>query len=123
LLSLPMELVLLASNHQDHLLDAWRAAGAFAIGYQIVDDLHDVQSDMSSDTGQSVYNIISVFKAGGTEEESIEKAKRLGLEKIDFSIALAKSLPYNTGEQLAVYAHQLRHVLSGQKLEALISGH
>ncbi len=123
LLSLPVELVLMASSHEEYLPDAWHAAGAFAIGYQIVDDLHDAHSDMSSVDAQSVYNIVSVFKAASSEGECIEKAKLLGLEKINLAIVLAKRLPYNTGERLADYAYQLRNVLVGPKLEALIGGH
>lgn len=123
LLSLPIELVLLASSHQEYLPEAWRAARAFAMGYQIVDDLHDAQSDGSSDTKQGVYNIISVLKGMGTEDESVEKAKRLGLEKIDLAIVLAKRLPYNTGEQLAQYAYQLRSVLVQKKIEVMTGGH
>lgn len=123
LLSLPLELVLLAAGHQDYLPQALRATGAFAIGYQIVDDLHDVQSDAFSGAAKSAYNIISVLDATGSPDESIEKARALGLEKLDLAIALAKHLPYNTGELLGDYAYQLRDTLLGHKFEALTGGH
>ena len=122
LLSLPIELVLLAAGQQEYLPHAWRAAAAFAVGYQIVDDLHDLQSDVSTGAAVSAYNIVSVLEATGSVNESIEKAKVLGLEKIDLAIVLAKRLPYNTGECLGAYAHQLRHVLVGHELEALTGG-
>lgn len=122
LLSLPIELVLLAAGHQEYLPHARRAADAFAVGYQIVDDLHDLQSDVSSGAAQSAYNIVSVLETTGSVDESIEKAKMVGLEKIDLAIVLAKLLPYNTGERLGDYAHQLRNVLLEHKLEALIGG-
>lgn len=121
LLSLPLELVLLASGHQRHLPFAWRAVEAFAIGYQIVDDLRDVQSDLFASTTQSTYNIVSVFRRSGNLSESIQKAKVLGLEKINFAILLAERLPFNMGECLADYARQLRNVLVEYKLEASIA--
>lgn len=122
LLSLPLELVLLASGQQQYLPDAWHAAEAFAIGYQIVDDLHDVQSDLRNGAARSAYNIVSVFKANCTTDQAIEKARSLGREKIDFAILLARQLPFNTGERLGEYACQLRNVLDEYKLEASIGG-
>lgn len=122
LLSLPIELVLLAAGQQVYLPHAWRAAEAFAVGYQIVDDLHDFRSNVSNCAAVSGYNIVSVFEATGSVNDSIEKAKLLGLEKIDLAIVLAKRLPYNIGERLRDYAQQLRHVLVGHKSEALTGG-
>ena len=123
LLSLPLELVLLAAGHQDYLPQVLRATGAFAVGYQIVDDLHDLQSDAFSGAAKSAYNIVSILEATGSLDESIEKARTLGLEKIDLAIALAKHLPFNTGELLVDYAYQLRDTLLGHKFEALTGGH
>lgn len=120
LLSLPIELVLLASGHKEYLPDARRAAEAFSVSYQIVDDLHDVQSDTCPHTARGALNIISVYKKAGHADRSAEKAKRLGLEQIDLAIASAKRLPHNAGAQLMDCAHQLRNVLSERKLEALI---
>lgn len=122
LLSLPIELVLLAAGRQAYLADARRAAGAFAVGYQIVDDLHDLKIDASNRAAVSAYNVVSVFTATGSINESINKAKLLGFEKIDLAIGLAKRLPNNIGESLGDYAQQLRHVLAGHKSEALTSG-
>lgn len=123
LLSLPLELVLLASGNKEYLGDAWHAAEAFAISYQILDDLHDIQNDLRIDAAQSAYNIVSVYTATGTLDESIEQAKLLGREKIDLAISLAQHLPQNIGERLGDYACQLRHVLDGFKLEATIGEH
>ena len=120
LLSLPIELVLLASGHKKYLPDARRAAEAFSVCYQIVDDLHDVQSDTCAHAAQQAFNIISVFKAAGHADGSAEKAKQLGLEQIDLAIASAKRLPLHAGAQLTDYAYQLRDVLSARKLEALV---
>lgn len=122
LLSLPIELALLAAGYQDYSAAACRAAEAFAVGYQIADDLHDVQRDMFSAASHKACNIISIFGTTGAIDESVEKAKQLGLEKIDFSSAMARRLPFNMGEQLENYAHQLRDVLVRYKFEALTGG-
>ena len=122
LLGLPLELVLLAAGHEAYLSDAWATAQAFAIGYQIVDDLHDVQTDSSSETAKSGYNIVTVYKGAGSPEQAVENARQLGLEKINLAISLANSLPFKIGERLADYACALRGALTSYKYEAQISG-
>jgi hypothetical protein len=122
LLSLPLELVLLASGHAEFSAQARCAAEAFAIGYQITDDLHDVQNDLRSDPAASAYNIVAIFKANGSTIDSMEKARLLGLQKIDLAIQLSTRLPFNTGERLGDYARRLREVLVGYTSEAQISG-
>ncbi|GAA4034061.1 short chain isoprenyl diphosphate synthase IdsA [Actimicrobium antarcticum] len=122
LLSLPLELVLLASGQPDYLPQARSAAEAFAIGYQIADDLQDVQSDGRAGTAAVGYNIVSVFKATGTTALSMEKARTLGLEKIDLAIALSGRLPFSIGARLGDYARQLRDVVDGYKSEEQIGG-
>ena len=120
LLSLPIELVLLASGYEEYLADARHAAEAFSVAYQVADDLHDVQSDMCSDSAKDTLNIISVFKAAGCGDDSEDNAKKLGLDYIDLTIELAKRLPKKAGAQLIDYAYQLRDVFSEKKPEALI---
>ena len=111
LLSLPLELVLLAADQRGYLSDARFAAEAFAIGYQIVDDLSDVQNDLCVNPTESTYNIVSIFKENGSLRHAIEQSKQLGCEKLDLAIALAKRLPFEMGEPLANYARKLRSVL------------
>jgi len=123
LLSLPIELVLLASGHEAYLADARRAAESFSIAYQVADDLHDLQSDVGPDVAKGTLNIISVLKAAGDTDDSEDKAKTLGLEHIDLAIALAERLPNKAGAQLIGYADQLRTIFSVQEPEALIGDH
>ena len=118
LLSLPLELVLLAAGHRAFLSDARSAAEAFAIGYQIADDLSDVQSDLCANSNESTYNVVSIFKETGTLRQAIKQAKLLGCEKLDLAIALAKRLPCGMGEPLSNYAHHLHSVLGEFKVEA-----
>lgn len=116
LLSLPIELVLLASGHGEYLPDARRAAEAFAVGYQIVDDLNDVTNDAGVDGAGVAFNIISALKATGYAGDCAEKAKTLGLQHLDVAVDLVQRLPHNVGLLLTDYAHHLRTRLSGQKL-------
>jgi geranylgeranyl pyrophosphate synthase len=123
LLSLPLELVLLAAGHSQYLTDAWHAVEAFAIGYQIVDDLHDMKNDLGDPTTQDACNIVSVFNITNTLSGSVDQAKSLGMENIDLAILLAQRLPFNIGECLIEHACQLRYALNEYKLEASIGRH
>lgn len=122
LLSLPLELILLASGQQEYSSDARRAAEAFSVAYQIVDDLQDVQSDLRTGTAKCTYNVVSLFRTSCNLYESIEKAKSFGLEKIETTIRLSKRLPSNMGARLVDYALQLRYVLNEYQPEAKIVG-
>ena len=116
LLGLPLELALMAAGCQDYLSDAWEAAQAFAIGYQIVDDLQDLQADLCHASDHR-YNIAAVFSASGSLAEAMEKSRQHGLEKIELTITQARRLPYNTGERLADIARTLRYTLSECKFK------
>jgi geranylgeranyl pyrophosphate synthase len=112
LLSLPIELVLLASNKPQYLANAWQAAGAFAIGYQIVDDLCDVDSDLCAGSHKSRNNIVSVFNGSSSLADATVQAAQLGLKNIELSIALAQDLPDGIGHLLAEQGYRLRASLS-----------
>jgi geranylgeranyl diphosphate synthase type II len=58
LLALPLELVMIASQQNSALSDATIAGQAFAVAYQIADDLNDVHDDQTRGT----CNIISVLE-------------------------------------------------------------
>lgn len=114
LLCLPIELALLAAGQASHLPDARHAVEAFAISYQIVDDLNDIQSDTAGHAGRPTFNILSIYNASGFAEESIEKAKRLGLHHIASSNEFAARLPCGAGTLLIDYANGLRKLLIEQ---------
>ena len=57
LLSLPLELALLAAGFEDAIGRAHDAAIAFAIGYQIADDLDDIEKDVGCANKRSALNI------------------------------------------------------------------
>lgn len=114
LLCLPIELALLASGQARYLTDARHAVEAFSIGYQIVDDLNDLQSDTGADPASSAFNIVSIYQASGSTDESIAAAKKIGLERLDAAIESAARLPCEAGACLIDYACRLRQLLIEQ---------
>ena len=115
LLCLPIELALVASGHEDYLHHARHAVEAFAIGYQIVDDLNDVQSDLGSHASKDVFNIMSIYMADGSADNSAEKARRLGRQHLDIAIESAGRLPNESGALLVDFACNLHKLLVVQK--------
>ena len=107
LLCLPVELSLLAAGETPYLSDARDAVEAFAVGYQIVDDLNDVQTDINCAAARATFNIISIYQAAGLIEESIRHAKTLGRQHIGLAIESAARLPREAGSLLSDYARGL----------------
>ena len=114
LLSLPLELVLLAAKYEAHLSDAKQAAEAFAVCYQIVDDLDDVVSDEGVDGSRGALNIVSVFRSKDPVNDPVENAKALGRQHLEICVASATRLPCHAGAPLIYYAHALGKLLSPQ---------
>lgn len=107
LLSLPLELALVVSGHGMWSEYALRAAEAFSVGYQVVDDLADVERDSQS----GALNIISVLRHAGFDDGAHAQAKKFGLEHLDSAIALANELPCESGALLTELSLKLRHLL------------
>ena len=114
LLCLPIELALLASREDRHLADARRAVEAFAVGYQIVDDLNDVQSDTGPDAASSTFNIVSICKAFSGSDAALADAKQIGLHNLNTAIQSAMALPCGSGALLIDHASGLRKLLVEQ---------
>ena len=107
LLRLPIELALLAADHSRYLPDAKQAVEAFAIGYQIVDDLNDIQSDTGRGSARENFNIITIYKANGIASQAIAKATALGNHHLGLAIESAARLPLGAGALLTTYSHGL----------------
>jgi geranylgeranyl pyrophosphate synthase len=73
LLSLPTELALLAAGRADALASARCAAESFAVGYQIVDDIDDIDTDSSPLKIAHSFNIVLLLQAGEQIHEEIHK--------------------------------------------------
>ena len=108
LLSLPLQLALLASKHNKFLDTAKKATESFSIAYQIADDLSDLQNDMATADKPSVLNIIFVLKAAGYTHDVLNEAKQIALQEANESIELAQLLPRQSGRFLAELALKLK---------------
>jgi len=105
LLSLPMELVMIASGKHKWIDGARRAAEHFAVGYQIVDDMEDV----AQDTGSHAVNAVLVLKASesGDIRRALSKAREYGLRHLAQAISGGESLPDGSGDLLKELAQKL----------------
>ena len=97
LLSLPLEMALLASGKREWMEEARCAAEAFGISYQIVDDLEDVESDAAGDAGPRAVNALLVLRAAGYGPNAEAVARQIGLRHLRTAIASAGRLPNGSG--------------------------
>jgi geranylgeranyl pyrophosphate synthase len=107
LLGLSLGLALLASGQGAHVLLARKAALAFSVGYQVVDDLDDVQRDTES----GALNVMSVLRRAGYGAGAHAQAVRFGLERLDRAVDLANELPFESGALLVELSLKLRLLL------------
>ncbi len=107
LLSLPLELALLASGRGVWAAHARDAAEAFSVGYQVVDDLADTERDSQS----GALNIFCVLQSTGSRAGACSTARQFGLEHLDRAIALASELPCESGALLIDLSLRLRLLL------------
>ena len=110
LLGLPIELALIAADKTDALAVAKKAADSFAIGYQICDDLQDVEADMTRCATVPATNIVQVLQSSRavTKRYASDLAHKLGLEHLMSAAATSADLPSDAGrllQQLAVEWH------------------
>ena len=109
LLSLPLELALKGSSKGMWSEDARRAAEHFAIGYQIADDMEDVEQDRGT---LSVNALLVIAAASRCQiNEASEKARSHALAHLAKAVSLAGSLPNGSGALLRELAQELSHRL------------
>lgn len=122
LLSLPIELALLAANFGAYTSVARRAAEAFSISYQIVDDLHDTEQDGARHDRLQGLNIVFFLEKmtqnnNGDQSDQPPRAARaaarqLGLHYIQSAEECAVQLPRAAGAFLLELAQNLRGALT-----------
>lgn len=125
LLSLPTELVLVATGNSDALTQAQQAAESFAVGYQIYDDLLDVESDAARhaiknpDQNQhgisSVCNIVLILQADPACTNARDAAAKIGLQHLLLAASTSTGLPSFSGGALHSMAMQLHEKLRNLK--------
>jgi len=100
LLSLPIELAFIAAGRDEWTRSIQEAAHAFGVGYQMVDDLEDLQND----TDKKNLNIVLVFQTSGDGQHAHKLAQKFALQYLNRAIQLAEGLPDETGALLSEYA-------------------
>jgi geranylgeranyl diphosphate synthase type I len=114
LLGLPLELSLIHAGRLDCLVQAERAADAFALAYQMADDVEDVESDMANGS----LNAVVVF----AREMPIERARLLVRRLVNRTFRqasrLAGSLPSDSGALMASMADQRAWAVEGRPFRA-----
>jgi len=107
LLSLPLELALIAAEKNEHINTARIATEAFAVGYQIADDI-DIAKDAGSLTKSRSINITFVLNALGYENEK-EQSIAMCDKYLNDAIYHAQKLPNDSGLLLATLAARLKN--------------
>ncbi len=100
LLSLPLEMAFAAAGKKAWMGEARRAAEAFGISYQIVDDMEDVESDAGGDAGPRAVNALLVLKAAGYGPNAHAEARKIGLRHLRAAVESADRLPNGAGAYL-----------------------
>jgi geranylgeranyl pyrophosphate synthase len=124
LLSLPLELALLAAGRSDATSLARQACENLAVSYQIVDDLQDFDADSAPVAGgvdaiQSLNVVFVLLKPNDqtsvvTQAQAIACAKALALEHLAICEGQAVQLPSGSGAQLLALSADLRGLLIAQ---------
>ena len=107
LLALPLELPLVYAGHSAFAPLAKSAAKAFAIGYQIVDDLADLSRDSGAEGHRKALNAVLVLRAAGFRESAEQHAKTRALTLFDVAVEKSRALPYDCGKALETAAAEL----------------
>ena len=109
LLSLPLELAFVAAGESEGVSQARQAAADFAIGYQIVDDINDVERDAHA--SPPCLNALLLLRASSPAEVAQRQARELALHHLRLAATTAAGLPRGSGRQLQEFATQLAQLL------------
>ncbi len=112
LLSLPLELVFVAAGFGAAASTGRKAADAFAIGYQVTDDIADWIDDAGEGPIPRSFNAVQVFEAAGFGSTALAEARNLGIQRLATAAAIAGDLPQGSGALLRDLALQLTATLS-----------
>ena len=108
LLSLPIELALVAAGQSQALPAARKAANSFAIGYQIFDDLNDAEKDASRSNMQPAINALAVITATSLDGNPIAHARKLAIKHLGNAAEWSLLLPHTSGQMIRTLALDLR---------------
>lgn len=98
LFALALELPLFLAGRHTFLPQASEAAECFGLGYQIYDDIIDLDEDRAS---KSQSNIVIALEMNLAPEEALRSACHLAREHLQRSASIALELPASCGQGLA----------------------
>lgn len=110
LLSLPIELALIASKNFEFLETARKACANFAVGYQIIDDIEDIIKDAGNKNVRQSININFVLKDLDFDMPQYE-ASKLCQDYLNQAVKYAQQLPNGSGLFLLSLAETLKNKL------------
>ena len=121
LISLPTELVLVAAEQYLALERAREAATAFAISYQIHDDLFDVEADVFRNsinrvgTHQTAHhtacNIVLILQSDPNCVDARTEAKKMAFQHLSLAASACADLPLHSGDALHAMCLKLQDEL------------
>jgi geranylgeranyl diphosphate synthase type I len=114
LFALALELPLQLAGRCPSLQQASHAAQSFGLGYQIYDDIIDVNDDRAS---ESQSNTVVALESELAPEDALKSARDLAKRYLDESASLALELPASCGQglaDLAVHINKRLDLLSNE---------
>ncbi len=112
LLSMPLEIALTVAAYEDHLAIARRATRAFAVAYQIMDDIQDLEMDRGLAGRPPSFNALLILAAGGHGLGAAEIASKFAEFRLKEAIETASLLPNGSGDLLMEFAEGMLAELS-----------
>lgn len=97
LFALALELPLIAVEQESAVSLAREAAGCLGVGYQICDDLIDVEEDRRQ---KSCGNLVLVLEKTMGADAALAEAGQLAVDHLDRAVSAARLLPNGCGEAL-----------------------
>lgn len=114
LLALPLDLCVIAGGQPELCQTIDRAAGAFAIAYQMADDIEDIEEDR--ETGEP--NVVLILGGRGRDAPQADEARALAAANYRRAAELASTLPSGCGDLLADFARVNAEKLSRTRVAA-----
>ena len=104
LLALPLEIALIAAQQTNFVATATKAGEHFAVAYQIVDDLHDLEADAAKG-GCNLIHMLS--QSSGNLDAATQQAMALARHHLAACLECAEQLPLQCGAYLQALCQQL----------------
>jgi geranylgeranyl diphosphate synthase type II len=115
LIRLALQLPFIASQQASSIIEAaGEAADCFAVSYQIIDDLRDVDEDLASAERPQCLNIFHILATDMPARAAYVTAKELAIGLIERTELICDTLPYGSGEPLTRHSKALRNLLDSK---------